>query len=145
MEIILKKPTEILSSPRNDGGTAVAAAKTVDGGVAFVRWDPADKSWVIDNDLTAGDVLTLPPLPTSLMIALEVPSPNTTSAINLEKNIIEGAKLADQLELTKLKLRFIKERKKLTPDQLSKYKISDMEKRVDEEIQKLEQKISPKK
>ena len=33
MEIILKKPTEILSSPRNDGGTAVAAAKTVDGGV----------------------------------------------------------------------------------------------------------------
>jgi hypothetical protein len=39
------------------------------------------------------------------MIALEVPSPNTTSAINLEKNIIEGAKLADQLELTKLKIR----------------------------------------
>ena len=93
MEIILKKPTEILSSPRNDGGTAVASAKTVDGGVAFVRWDPAAKSWVIDNDLTAGDVLTLPPLPTSIMIALEVPSPNTTSAINLEKNIIEGAKL----------------------------------------------------
>ncbi len=103
--IKLKKPIEILSSPRNDGGEAVASAKTVDGGVAFVRWDPSAKSWVIDNDLTAGDVLTLPPLPTSLMIALEIPSPNTTSAINLEKNIIEGAKLADELELTKLNLR----------------------------------------
>ena len=75
----LLEPTKILSSPRNDGGEAVASAKTVDGGVAFVRWDPSAKSWVIDNDLTAGDVLTLPPLPTSLMIALEVPSPNTKS------------------------------------------------------------------
>ena len=101
----LVEPITLLSDPRNDGGDAVASAKTVDGGVAFVRWDPAAKSWVIDNDLTAGDVLTLPPLPTSLMIALEVPSPNTTSAINLEKNIIEGAKLADQLELTKLKIK----------------------------------------
>ena len=42
MEIKLKKPTEILSSPRNDGGEAVASAKTVDGGVAFVRWDLFD-------------------------------------------------------------------------------------------------------
>ena len=76
----LLEPTEILSDPRNDGGDAVASAKTADGGVAFVRWDPSAKSWVIDNDLTAGDVLTLPPLPTSLMISLEVPSPNTASA-----------------------------------------------------------------
>ena len=76
----LLEPTEILSSPRNDGGDAVASASTVDGGVAFVRWDPSAKSWEIDNDLTAGDVLTLPPLPTSSFIALEIPSPNTVSA-----------------------------------------------------------------
>ncbi len=53
----LLEPTEILSDPRNDGGDAVASAKTADGGVAFVRWDPSAKSWVIDNDLTAGDVI----------------------------------------------------------------------------------------
>ena len=79
MEIKLKKPTEILSSPRNDGGEAVASAKTVDGGVAFVRWDPLTKGWSIDNDLTAGDVLTMAPLPTSSFIALEIPTPNTES------------------------------------------------------------------
>ena len=94
MEIKLKKPTEILSSPRNDGGEAVASAKTVDGGVAFVRWDPLTKSWSIDNDLTAGDVLTMPPVPEKMFID-----------INLEKWIKEGAELADQLELTKLKIK----------------------------------------
>ena len=46
----LVEPTILLSDPRNDGGDAVASAKTDDGGVAFVRWDPAAKSWVIDND-----------------------------------------------------------------------------------------------
>ena len=38
--IELKKPIELLSDPRNDGGEAVCSAETVDGGVAFVRWDP---------------------------------------------------------------------------------------------------------
>ena len=94
MEIILKKPTEILSSPRNDGGEAVAAAKTVDGGVAFVRWDPKARIWSIDKDLTLGDVLTMPPVPEKMFID-----------INLEKWIKEGAELADQLELTKLKIK----------------------------------------
>ena len=37
----LVEPTILLSDPRNDGGDAVASAKTDDGGVAFVRWDPA--------------------------------------------------------------------------------------------------------
>ena len=94
MEIKLKKPTEILSSPRNDGGEAVASAKTVDGGVAFVRWDPKARIWSIDKDLTLGDVLTMPPVPEKMFID-----------INLEKWIKEGAELADQLELTKLKIR----------------------------------------
>ena len=94
MEIKLKKPTEILSSPRNDGGEAVASAKTVDGGVAFVRWDPKARIWSIDKDLTLGDVLTMPPVPEKMFID-----------INLEKWIKEGAELADQLELTKLKIK----------------------------------------
>ena len=78
----LVEPIALLSDPRKDGGDAVASAKTVDGGVAFVRWDPAAKSWEIDNSLTAGDVLTLPPLPTSSFISLEIPSPNIASAID---------------------------------------------------------------
>ena len=37
-------------------------AETLDGGAAFVRWDPKARVWFIDEDLTAGDVLTLPPV-----------------------------------------------------------------------------------
>jgi len=40
--IELKKPIELLLDPRNDGGDAVCSAKTIDGGVAFVRWDPKE-------------------------------------------------------------------------------------------------------
>ena len=94
--IKLKKPVELLSAPRNDGGDAVCSAETVDGGAAFVRWDPKDRAWFIDNDLTAGDVLTLPPVSDQMFMSIN---------IDLEKNIIEGVKLADQLELNKLKLR----------------------------------------
>ena len=104
--IELKKPIELLSSPRNDGGDAVASANTVDGGAAFVRWDPKDRVWFIDEDLTAGDVLTLPPVSEKMFLDIK---------IDIEKNIIEGAKLADQLELTKLKLRhekYLKNKKK---------------------------------
>ena len=94
--IELKKPIELLSDPRNDGGEAVCSAETVDGGVAFVRWNPKDRIWFIDNDLTAGDVLTLPPVSDKILTNIE---------IDVEKNIREGIKLADKLELTKLKLR----------------------------------------
>ncbi len=94
--IELKKPIELLSDLRNDGGEAVCSAKTLDGGVAFVRWDPKARVWLIDEDLTAGDVLLLPPVSEKMLLNIK---------IDVEKNIIEGAKLADQLELTKLKLK----------------------------------------
>ena len=94
--IEIKKPIKLLSAPRNDGGEAICSAETVDGGVAFVRWDPKDRAWFIDNDLTAGDVLTLPPVSDQMFMSIN---------IDIEKNILEGAKLADQFELTKLKLR----------------------------------------
>ena len=94
--IKLKKPVELLSAPRNDGGDAVCSAETVDGGAAFVRWDPKARVWFIDEDLTAGDVLTLPPVSEKILLNIK---------IDVEKAIIEGAKLADELELTKLKLR----------------------------------------
>lgn len=94
--IELKKPIKLLSAPRNDGGDAICSAETVDGGAAFVRWDPKDRVWFIDNDLTAGDVLTLPPVSDQMLMSIK---------IDIEKTILEGVKLADQLELTKLKLR----------------------------------------
>ena len=104
--IELKKPIELLSDPRNDGGEAVCSAKTLDGGVAFVRWDPKTRVWLIDEDLTAGDVLLLPPVSEKMLLNIK---------IDVEKNIIEGAKLADELELTKLKLKhdeYLKNKKK---------------------------------
>ena len=94
--IELKKPIKLLSAPRNDGGDAICSAETLDGGAAFVRWDPKARVWFIDEDLTAGDVLTLPPVSEKMFLNIN---------IDVEKNIIEGAKLADLLELTKLKLR----------------------------------------
>ena len=104
--IELKKPIELLSAPRNDGGDAVCSAKTIDGGVAFVRWDPKARIWFVDNDLTAGDILTLPPVSEKMLLNIK---------IDLEKEIIEGAKLADEFELIKLKLRheeYLKNKKK---------------------------------
>ena len=104
--IELKKPIELLLHPRNDGGEAVCSAKTIDGGVAFVRWDPKTRIWFIDDDLTLGDVLTLPPVSEKMLLNIK---------IDVEKEIIEGAKLADELELTKLKLRheeYLKNKKK---------------------------------
>mgnify|MGYP001485221910 CR=1 FL=1 len=55
MELI--SPTTLVVSVKDDGGDAISAAKTVDGGVAFVRWDPTGKSWFIDKDLTMRDYL----------------------------------------------------------------------------------------
>ena len=104
--IELKKPIELLSDPRNDGGEAVCSAKTIDGGVAFVRWDPKARIWFVDNDLTAGDILTLPPVSEKMLLNIK---------IDLEKEIIEGAKLADEFELIKLKLiheEYLKNKKK---------------------------------
>ena len=94
--IELKKPVKLLSAPRNDGGEAVCSAETVDGGAAFVRWDPKARVWFIDEDLTAGDVLTLPPVSEKMFLDIK---------IDVEKAIIEGAKLADEFELIKLKLK----------------------------------------
>ena len=104
--IELKKPIELLLHPRNDGGDAVCSAKTIDGGVAFVRWDPKARIWFIDNDLTLGEVLTLPPVSEKMLLNIKV---------DVEKAIIEGAKLADEFELIKLKLRheeYLKNKKK---------------------------------
>jgi len=97
--IELKKPIKLLSAPRNDGGDAVCSAETLDGGVAFVRWDPKARVWFIDEDLTAGDVLTLPPVSEKMFSDIKM------DLEKIKKAIIEGAKLADELELTKLKLR----------------------------------------
>ena len=94
--IKLKKPIKLLSAPRNDGGDAVCSAETLDGGAAFVRWDPKARVWFIDEDLTAGDVLTLPPVSEKMFLDIK---------IDVEKAIIEGAKLADEFELIKLKLK----------------------------------------
>ena len=104
--IELKKPIELLLDPRNDGGDAVCSARTIDGGVAFVRWDPKARIWFIDNDLTLGEVLTLPPVSEKMLLNIKV---------DVEKAIIEGAKLADEFELIKLKLRheeYLKNKKK---------------------------------
>jgi len=62
--------------------------------------------WFIDNDLTLGEVLTLPPVSEKMLLNIKV---------DVEKAIIEGAKLADDLELIKLKLRheeYLKNKKK---------------------------------
>ena len=97
--IELKKPIKLLSAPRNDGGDAICSAETLDGGAAFVRWDPKARVWFIDEDLTAGDVLTLPPVSEKMFSDIKM------DLEKIKKAIIEGAKLADELELTKLKLR----------------------------------------
>ena len=78
MELI--SPITLVASVKDDGGDAISAAKTVDGGVAFVRWDPTGKSWYIDKELTAGEVLTSSPLSTSDLIDLGIPSPTISSA-----------------------------------------------------------------
>ena len=97
--IELKKPIKLLSAPRNDGGDAICSAETLDGGAAFVTWDPKARVWFIDEDLTAGDVLTLPPVSEKMFSDIKM------DLEKIKKAIIEGAKLADELELTKLKLR----------------------------------------
>ena len=64
---------------------------------------------------------------------------------NLKKEIKEAFALADWLKLRELKIRFINDRKKLTPEQLSNYKISDLEKRINKKMQELDKIASPKK
>ena len=64
---------------------------------------------------------------------------------NLKKEIEEAFALADWLKLRELKIRFINYRKKLTPEQLSNYKISDLEKRINKKMQELDKIASPKK
>jgi hypothetical protein len=64
---------------------------------------------------------------------------------NLKKEIEEAFALADWLKLRELKIRFINDRKKLTPEQLSNYKISDLEKRINKKMQELDKIASPKK
>ena len=63
---------------------------------------------------------------------------------NLKKEIEEAFALADWLKLRELKIRFINDRKKLTPEQLSNYKISDLEKRINKKMQELDKIASPK-
>ena len=53
------------------------------------------------------------------------------------KSIQQATAMADCMELRKLKLKFIEQRKKLTPKELLNYKVSDMEKRVDKEMKEL--------
>ena len=45
----LVEPIALLSDPRKDGGDAVASAKTVDGGVAIVPWEPPAKTQEINK------------------------------------------------------------------------------------------------
>lgn len=62
----------------------------------------------------------------------------------LKKAVTEGFALGDLTELSKIKIRFIEDRKKLTPEQLSNYKVSDLEKKVDKEMEILNKKAFPK-
>jgi len=60
-----------------------------------------------------------------------------TFGIDVKKVAREGIVLADLLKLRELKAKFINDRKKLTSEQLSKYIVSDLEKKIDKEMEEL--------
>lgn len=63
----IKRPIELLVSPRNSGGLYCAVAKTVDEGATSVRWDFETKSWVFAKGLSVGTVFKAVPLAPEIM------------------------------------------------------------------------------
>ena len=66
-EAKIKRPTELLVSPRNSGGLYCAVAKTIDEGAASVVWDFDTKDWVFAKDFPVGTVFAAIPLSPELM------------------------------------------------------------------------------
>ena len=66
-EAKIKRPTELLVSPRNSGGLYCAVAKTIDEGAASVVWDFDTKDWVTAKDFPIGTVFAAIPLSPELM------------------------------------------------------------------------------
>ena len=66
-EAKIKRPTELLVSPRNSGGLYCAIAKTIDEGAASVVWDFDTKDWVFAKDFPVGTVFAAIPLSPELM------------------------------------------------------------------------------
>ena len=66
-EAKIKRPTELLVSPRNSGGLYCAVARTIDEGAASVVWDFDTKDWVFAKDFPVGTVFAAIPLSPELM------------------------------------------------------------------------------
>ena len=66
-EAKIKRPTELLVSPRNSGGLYCAIAKTIDEGAASVVWDFETKDWIFAEEFPIGTVLAAIPLSPELM------------------------------------------------------------------------------
>ena len=98
MEIKILEPVELLQNIRRDGGDAICAAKTVDGGVAFVRWDPKKSKWIIDSDLTLGDLLESMPMGEKNLELLNI---NQKPLLSLEE---QYKIINDNYELSKISL-----------------------------------------
>ena len=98
-----KKPTTLVPevAPRNLGGLVVALAKTEDGGSKVVAWVHTSKSWEPAN-FSAADVLDARGASNEDLKRLGVLK---LSDKEIKENILEGLKLADQLEVVKLLLR----------------------------------------
>ena len=58
----IKKPTELIISPRNSGGLYCAVARTTDEGAASVVWDFDTKDWIFAEGFPIGTVLAAAPL-----------------------------------------------------------------------------------
>ena len=66
-EAKIKRPTELLVSPRNSGGLYCSVARTIDEGAASVVWDFNIKDWVFAKDFPVGTVFAAIPLSPELM------------------------------------------------------------------------------
>ena len=63
----IKRPTELIVSPRNSGGLYCAVARTIDEGAASVVWDFEAKDWIFAKEFPIGTVLAAIPLSPELM------------------------------------------------------------------------------
>ena len=63
----IKRPTELIVSPRNSGGLYCAVARTIEEGAASVAWDFETKDWIIAEGFPIGTVFAAIPLSPELM------------------------------------------------------------------------------
>ena len=63
----IKRPSDLIVSPRNSGGLYCAVARTTDEGAASVVWDFDTKDWVFAKDFPVGTVFAAIPLSPELM------------------------------------------------------------------------------